>query len=339
MRESNNSPLKYYITLDYELFLGEDSGTVDGCLIEPTRHLLDLLNHHGIKATFFVDVALLLKLRELKNDFSVLEGDYHRICNHVRKLAGDGHSIQLHFHPQWLYSAFNNGKWSVDQKHYKIDDLSDEEINQKITDGINLLNTLTPKPVSSFRAGGYTLNDFSRVRNVFRQNGINKDSSVLRGVKFISQYQRYDYSSVPAFSHYRFEDNITEYNEIGNFTEYPISTMPVGILRSNFDRIRIKYAHYLFMNNSKWGDGRSVRSTGSNKSIIKRISNLIRISYRVASIDGVQSLWLDDVCKHSAKYGNEVVIIGHPKLITPLSIMRLSKFIDNNKERVLFDVF
>ena len=45
------------ITFDYELFLGEQSGAVTQCLINPTDRLLASLNSYGLKALFFIDTV------------------------------------------------------------------------------------------------------------------------------------------------------------------------------------------------------------------------------------------------------------------------------------------
>ena len=44
-------------TFDYELFLGDKSGSVQDCLITPTDHLISLLNKYEFKAYFFVDTV------------------------------------------------------------------------------------------------------------------------------------------------------------------------------------------------------------------------------------------------------------------------------------------
>ena len=48
--------MNIYITLDYELFLGPKTGSVDKCLIEPTYNLCKVVSKHGSKMVFFIDV-------------------------------------------------------------------------------------------------------------------------------------------------------------------------------------------------------------------------------------------------------------------------------------------
>lgn len=41
------------LTLDYELFLGAESGSVEKCMIEPIKDLMSLLNLNDSKMTIF----------------------------------------------------------------------------------------------------------------------------------------------------------------------------------------------------------------------------------------------------------------------------------------------
>ena len=58
--------MNIYITLDYELFFGKESGDIDDCIIRPTNELLKIVNPYNIKLVFFVDVGYLIKLNEYR---------------------------------------------------------------------------------------------------------------------------------------------------------------------------------------------------------------------------------------------------------------------------------
>ena len=45
------------ITFDYELFFGNNIGSYDDVLFEPTYNLIDALEKKGVSATFFADVC------------------------------------------------------------------------------------------------------------------------------------------------------------------------------------------------------------------------------------------------------------------------------------------
>ena len=318
---------KCFLTLDYELFLGQDTGSVSQCLIEPMLQLNRVLDKHGVRANIFVDAAYLLKVFELKDKFAVLNNDFILVSEHLSQLSNWGHSIQLHFHPQWIYSSFIDGKWILDTSHYKIDDMSDVEINNYLRRSIELLNSLLVKPITAFRAGGYTLNNFEKIKGILKEYGIVNDSSVLRGQSFYSDFQQYDYTAVPAKSSYHFENSFCVEDVEGSFIEYPISTMRIGFISSFLDRFRYKYGNKL-KNNKQWGDGKSIIHSTSQNGLFSKIKSLFSKTFRTASIDGVKSIWLLSIMKYNVKFGNEFVIIGHPKLITPFSINRLDKFIE-----------
>lgn len=52
--------MNVFFTIDYELFLGGNTGTVRNCLIRPLNALTELLDKYQIKLTLFVDAAYLL---------------------------------------------------------------------------------------------------------------------------------------------------------------------------------------------------------------------------------------------------------------------------------------
>ena len=106
-----------FITLDYELFMGKKTGSVESCLLSPMNSFISMLDRYGIKATIFVDAAYLLRLSELKDKHDKLKSDFELISDHLKCLEQDGHDIQLHFHPQWIYSDYDSKQWIMDFEH------------------------------------------------------------------------------------------------------------------------------------------------------------------------------------------------------------------------------
>lgn len=322
--------MKYYITLDYELYLSSQTGTVENCLLKPTAALLELLVKYGIKATFFVDAAYLLRLENLKESNPVLEECYRQVCNHVRSLSESGHSIQLHFHPQWLYSDYKDDAWVMDMAHYKLADMSDEEINRYIPQAVQLLHSLSGKPVTAFRAGGYSVMDFSRYAPHFKKLGIRVDTSVLRNKYCHSEYQKYDYTNVPLKSRYSFADSLTTECAGGEFTEYPISTAKLNGFVSTL-RTYLAIKRTSPSESKKWGDGKSVGmdNIGKTNRHLAHFKMLTCPNVTPASIDS-GAIHLNEVVKSSVKRieGENVVIIGHPKNLNPLSLKNLERFIN-----------
>ena len=71
------------ITLDYELFLNDITGTVNNCLIKPMQEIQKICEKHDFKLTIFVDAAYLYRLTELKKDYPALEEDYKNTVDNI----------------------------------------------------------------------------------------------------------------------------------------------------------------------------------------------------------------------------------------------------------------
>lgn len=323
--------MKAYITLDYELFMGT-SGTPEKCLVEPMDYLLRIIGKYGVKLNIFVDAAYLLRLRELSPKFLQLQKDYDLVTSHIKQLDKLGHAIQLHLHPQWLFSEFDGVKWVIDTKHYKLSDLSIEEQVTLIEDSVNLLNSLISRKVTAFRGGGYCVDSFRDLYSTFLNHGVKIDTSVLRGEKSRVNYKKYDYSHIPLMSSYPISGDVTKVDPQGKITEYPISTIvvPSWMYLLNKNRKQITNG----ISSSKWGDGKGMGYKGSTFEILfKRIEMMFGKKCIRASIDGYGSD-LEKVLSFCQTHytGDDFVIIGHPKLITPLSVNNLESFVSNHPE-------
>ncbi len=87
--------MKIYITLDYELFFGSPSGSVDNCIIKPTEALLKLVDPYDIKLNCFVDSGYLIALEKFKTKYPQLEEEYQKITQQIQFLSANNHGIEL----------------------------------------------------------------------------------------------------------------------------------------------------------------------------------------------------------------------------------------------------
>lgn len=332
--------MKAYLTLDYELFLSDRTGDVTSCLLRPMEALSSLANVYSAHLNVFVDAAYLIRLRELGEKYPQLQRDFLDVTNNIKLLDAQGHYIQLHLHPQWLYSIFNGDNWEMDKTHYKLSDLPLEKQKSLIKEGVDLLNSFVTKPVKAYRAGGYSINNFGQLADDFWDNGIRYDTSVLRGEKTNTRYQEYNYSKIPLESSYSFETSPVLPGE-GRFIEYPISTIVVTSLRYLIEKRRGKALTLNNASTEKWGNGVGIGYPGSSleKLLIKGKHLLGEKAIR-ASIDGLGGSDLERVYRHCMKHytGDAFVIIGHPKLTTPYSLKCLESFIINHPD-VKFEGF
>lgn len=323
-----------YITLDYELSMGRSTGTPEKCLIEPMNHLTAMVDDYGVKMNVFVDAAYLLRMRELKEQFPQLKNDYETVINHIAKLDAEGHAIQLHLHPQWVYSIFDGSRWILDFNHYKLSDMPLGEQKNLITEGTQLLNSIIKRKVSAFRAGGYSIENFADLYETFLSVGIVNETSVLRGAYQKGKYQTYDYRSVPLKTSYRIVGNLTKEELDGTMTEYPIATKFSPYLlhffrKHIYDGEKIDEA----LSKIKWGDGVGIGFSGNRfQKLTKQMMKFFSVIPMRACIDECYSF--ESVYRHSVRHfsDDDFVIMGHPKLISPYSIAILEQFIKCHPE-------
>lgn len=323
-----------YITLDYELCLGRRTGTAEGCLVKPMAALTQMLDKYGIRVNVMVDAAYLYRMNQLKDTDSRIANEFKQVSDNVRSLAEQGHAIQFHFHPQWIHTNYVDGQWKMDMDHYKLSDLTHDEMLQTLSDSLDLLNSISGQKAVAFRAGGFSIENFSEVAPLFKEKGIKIDTSVLRYSKTKTQFQTYDYSHVPNKSNYRFSLSVSKEDNAGIFTEYPISVKPFNSISYLLMKRRIKKMDKSGLSNIRWNDGIGAGYPGGKLTALKiRLKKFFGQNELYASFDGELALLLPEIFEYSKTHyeGDDFVIISHPKLFTPLSISKLEKFIVNNK--------
>lgn len=324
--------MNIFLTYDYELFFGESTGTIEKCLIEPTNELLRLGKKHQVCMTFFVDVGYLIKLEHYSESFPNLKKDLLKIKFQLQELLANGHDIQLHVHPHWEKSTYENGKWNIVTKDvYKLDDFSDSEIVEIMARYKAYLDNLIGYSTSAFRAGGWCIQPFNRLEKVFEKLGLKYDSSVFPGGKFISGEYSFDFTKAPQKSHYRFTSDECAEDENGKFTEYPISSWRYSPLFY----WRLYILGRLFPNEHKMiGDGTFLAQPGRKKSV------LTSFTQNHVSTDGYYASVLSESLKAYHKKGHtDFVIIGHPKGMTKYSLKTLDNFLKQTHTKNTFTTF
>lgn len=309
-------------TLDYELFLGENTGTVDNCLIRP---MTLLTSNNSIRYTIFVDAVYLYKLNSYKDKYPTLHHDLNKICQHLKLLQSSGHDIQLHIHPHWYFSIYDGNRWVLDNEHYKLSDVPFETVSVIFKESKTFLDNLLGKKTTIFRAGGFSSQPTSLLVTLFEENGIICDSSVCPGMYYSSSHQKYNYISTPAKDLWHFKNDICKEDRCNDsILEVPISTYhlsPVFWWKYVITKLLKPVNHKLY------GDGKSVKT--NTESIKER---LFKRSMGLATIDGYKiSYFMDIYRKYKNDGHNYLCIIGHPKLSTPYSIERLKSIVDEMK--------
>lgn len=323
--------MQIFLTYDYELFFGKPTGTVEKCIIEPTNRLREIAAQTKVKFVFFIDVGYLKKLIELKDSNSKVAHEHQLVTQQIETLVDEGHDCQLHIHPHWEDCTHNGEQWTMNTNRYKLVDFSDAEIEKIVLGYQAILANVTKKTVNIYRAGGWCLQPFSRIKKAFEKAGLKLDSSVFPGGKFTAGNYYYDFSKTPQKSIWNFDDDLCIENSNGQFIEYPISSYKYNALF--FWRLFILGRLKPKMH-KPIGDGYPMPSPGLRKKMLTQGALLS------ASCDGYFVTKLNGVIKQNqAKGYNQTVVLGHPKACTQFALKQLEKFIVSHQNKHEFLTF
>src|SRR3569833_245097 len=214
---------KIYITLDYELFFGRLSGSIDKSVLEPTNRLIEIGRKHGVAFTFFVDAGMLHAMKKFAVSASELEVQHERIASQLRLLKSEGHSVQLHIHPHWEDSVYAEGRWIADVQRYRLDQFNDADVMRIVGTYKKALEATAGPGIHAFRAGGWCIQPFSRIGAALRKNGIVLDSTLYRNGFMHTHTHQFDFRGMPPLSSWQFEDDPMRPDAAGAFTEIPIA--------------------------------------------------------------------------------------------------------------------
>lgn len=315
------------LTLDYEIYFGAHSGSAARSLIEPTEALCRLARRHGVRLVFFVDALWLLRLREEAPRHAALMAEHYRVSLQLEALARAGHELQLHLHPHWRDASWDGHGWCMDLRRYRLHAFADAEIAEMARQGCDALRALAGKmPVTAFRAGGWCIQPFDRLREPLREAGICIDSTVYSGGRQHGQAQSYDFTQAPPDSHWRFELDPLLPQADGSFLEVPIASHRV----SPWWFWRMAAARQLGLPGHRaLGEGSAV---GPSRADLAR--KLLQRTTSVVSLDGMKSGFLEAAWRNYQCLGmDDFVVIGHPKALTPYSLRMLEAFLRRHADQ------
>jgi peptidoglycan/xylan/chitin deacetylase (PgdA/CDA1 family) len=317
--------MQILLTFDYELYFGSPTGTVENCIIKPTELLMQIARKHSIPLVFFIDIGFIVRMENELNKHPVLHSSYKLICQQLDQLVREGHELQLHIHPHWEDSYFDGNEWKCNVSRYKLSDFPPTEIQRIIQSYSDRLKSFTgTTPPNTFRAGGWCVQPFGLVKTGLEQAGITIDSSVFRNGHFKSEQYAYDFRQAPDKSSWKFSADPLLEEENGRFTEIPISSRSESpfFYWKLFLLGRLNPAHYRPI-----GDGQAMPAPGYRKSLLTSYTT------QPVSVDGYNASRLDTSLKeHSEKGLKQMVVIGHPKALSPYSLLALDQFIARQKQ-------
>ncbi len=316
--------MRTLLTLDYEVFFGRNTGTVQRTLLEPTEALLGVADRHCAPLVFFVDAGFILRLRAEMHKAASLRADYSAVCRQVESLARAGHEIQLHIHPHWEDSHWDESGasgWQVEETRYALHSFSPAEITDIVRRYSTLLRELAgPQAAYAYRAGGWVIQPFDKLRGALLEAGVTIDSTVFAGGRSEGEIQPFDFQGAPLKSRWRFEADPLVETAHGPFLEVPIASRLLNPL------FYWRFAAMKKLGGSKhraFGDGHAVAM--GRKDLVRK---LVQPSASVVSMDGYKASFLQLAAQEYEVEGYEdFVVIGHPKAFTPYSLEQLDRFL------------
>ena len=229
--------MRSYLTFDYELH-GNGSGSIRTDLLEPTEKILEVLDHAGIKGTFFVEVLELIQIERhaRRNVDKKLLREINLVFEQIQLMYSKGHAIELHIHPQWHNARVFDGEWQLDFDNWSCATFASDEMT--FADLVRLcieklkgiLSEINPEyRPCIFRAGSYCAQPSSSIYDALLSNGINYDSSVVPGMSG-SGLSRYRYVERKDYGPYRVSPS--DFGEVGesDIVELPIFSMRIFAL-------------------------------------------------------------------------------------------------------------
>ena len=321
-------------TFDYELFLGQRSGTPENCIIKPTQLILSLLKQYNIKhAIFFVDTTYLIKLLDAKEP--VYKKHYQTITEQLKEIIGNGHYVYPHIHPHWIDAlpVPNKGEWSLkNYSKYRFHNITKEEQSNLFDRSINLLHSIIDPvfpnyEICGYRAGGWCIQPFSDFSLHFKKHNVKYDFSVLKYYSNSSPASYYDFSNTPVNEIYRFEDDVIKEVKNGMFTEFSISTLRFSAINNLLNRLFLKYLWKT--NNRSIGDGIGISIEESQNPQRKKGREMIAIELLNKIRFNPYILFLEK--------NNYMHFISHPKMLSKHNLKTFDKFLSYTTKRYVLE--
>lgn len=315
-------------TFDYELFLGERSGTVQQCLIDPTDKLLACLGKYAFKALFFIDTVYILRLKEMAEKHNIVRADLDAITKQLIQLVNNGHEIHPHIHPHWMDATYDPviNEWRLREKRYYTfasisNDMRKNLFEQSVNFILSVLNLANSnQSVDSYRAGGWSIQPFENFRPFFIQYGIKNEWSVIPGKYQLSDAHGFDFREAPKNDPvYQFDADPCQKNEKGLFTEWTISS----ITMNRFEKwIDFKISGLL----QRMGKRPALKGNTVASTIIEEGDNYIKKDQKriIASFEGLNPFTLKKYIS-LIRRDRYFQFISHPKLITPYELTMIEK--------------
>lgn len=214
-------------TLDYEIY-GNGRGSLDELVSGPAECLRTVFEKYKVPMVVFVEAAELEMIERRGTDPAIAA-----VKDQVRELAGLGHEIGLHLHPQWYKGTYSSGAWALDYSEYDLCSLPKARIDELVGRAVGWLGGALGHPgftLFSFRAGNWLFQPSRDLADVLIGHGLGLDSSVYKGGR--QHLHGLDYRpSLKNGYYWSFSNDVNKPDPYGRLLEVPIYTRQVPVWR------------------------------------------------------------------------------------------------------------
>ena len=329
--------LKIFLTFDYELPLGGITQSYDHSLFGPAEKLREVAEKLNVPLVFFADILSFVKFREWK------EEDYTQpFEKQLKWFLQNGHDVQLHLHPHWLDSTFEDGRFVPSGKFTLAAFAGNPpplNIEGIVKTGISELNKIGKAVFKdyeciAYRAGGYNLAPAtSEILQALYKQGVRYDSSVCRGYYYVSDDSLVDFRRVPDLPNWYlpFDGDLSKAGKEG-ILEIPIAGKPKGVFEVPTSFKMKKYRNRAVENRGKMVHTSS--HVGKKEKINQLLSNrMLTVDNHTYSPDYLMKILDYNVKKYKNHEEIMMSLIGHPKSMDGYHYYLLSSFVQKAREK------
>lgn len=310
--------LRLVLSFDHELSLG-GADSYQRNLFAPTEELFGVAAELGVKIVLFTDVLCAMRFRDWDRD-----GFFEPYCRQLENALLQGHDVQLHIHPHWLDSTWENGTFKPSTS-FALSNFAAAsppfDIRGIVGSAYDFLSHLCSSYDSSYkciayRAGGYNFAPATaEILQSLYEKGIRIDSTIIKGYRFKSGISEVDFSGMPAAANWTIplSGPLHACDERGIF-EVPIAGKP----RTPLNNVPFLVNRVLHRRRGYDSGGRSIHA--GNTSIPDKLARLFpRSAWTLGFDEPAQSR--DDVMSVLRSYveshgrDDEIICatISHPK--------------------------
>jgi hypothetical protein len=341
--------LVFLITFDYELAIGRSFFSDEEVLFKPTEQLLDICDRLSCPVTFMPDVCSVWIHRKYGlNQYA------DRFEAQMKEAIERKHDVQLHLHPHWMASVYENGEWLISTDRMFLHEFEFDEKPDSapalVKQGVQYLNNLL-RPIKpeyeclAFRAAGTALQPREReILKALIDGGIRMDVSVTKNVTLNLDTVKIDYKNVPGQSFWKMAPETgPKIAAESGIWEIPIATFRSAI--NNRIGFLLRRARSINQMRGMTPSRSKHQSRLANlyTMVLQNLRYLTGNPWYILSCDtkGFNLEMLMDglgdyISRHSSEETIYVTMMNHPKLMFDFQMKLMEDFV--NKTRLKYDI-